>query len=186
MNETLVSIKNRRITRKFQSKQISEQELQAILEAGILAPNAKNQQKWQFTVIQKKDLMDRMVVIIKENILKSSNEFLKQRASIPNYHTFYNAPAVIMITADEKAQWIELDCGAAMENMAIAAESMGIGSCVIVSSGFLFESEKGKAYRKELGIAEGYKYICTLALGYKEGENPNPQERNRGVVNYIK
>jgi hypothetical protein len=50
----------------------------------------------------------------------------------------------------------------------------------------LFESEKGKAYRKELGIAEGYKYICTLALGYKEGENPNPQERNRGVVNYIK
>jgi nitroreductase len=70
--------------------------------------------------------------------------------------------------------------------MAIAAESMGIGSCVIVSSGFLFESDKGKAYVKVLGIPEGYNFICTVAFGYKEGENPNPQERNRGVVNYIR
>jgi nitroreductase len=186
MNETLLSIKNRRSTKKFQARQISEQELQAILEAGILAPNARNQQKWQFTVMQKKDLMDKMVVIIKENIMKSNNEFLKQRASVPNYHTFYNAPTVIMITADEKAQWIELDCGAAMENMTLAAESMGIGSCIIASSAFLLESEKGKTYRKELVIPEGYKYICTVAFGYKQGENPNPQIRNREVVNYIR
>jgi nitroreductase len=186
MNETLISIKNRRSTRKFQARQISEQELQAILEAGILAPNAKNQQKWHFTVIQKKELLDKMIILIKENIMKSNNEFLKQRASIPNYHTFYNAPSVIMITADTKAQWIELDCGAAIENMAIAAESLGIGSCVIVSSGFLFESDKGKAYIKDLGIPAGYNFVCTVAFGYKDGENPNPQERNRGAVNYIR
>ena len=45
MNETLLSIKNRRSTKKFQARQISEQELQAILEAGILAPNAKKSAK---------------------------------------------------------------------------------------------------------------------------------------------
>ena len=186
MNETLISIKNRRSTRSFQSKQISEQELQVLMEAAIIAPNAKNQQKWHFTVIQNMDLLNKMVVIIKENIMKSDNEFLKQRASVPNYHTFYNAPTVIMITADKNAQWIELDCGAAMENMAIAAESMDIGSCIIASSGFLFASEKGRSYTKELSIPQGYQYICTMAFGYKQGENPKPQERNRDVVTYIR
>jgi nitroreductase len=75
--------------------------LQQILNAALYAPNAMNQQKWHFTVIQNKHLLDRMVDIIKQNELNSGDEFLEKRAISPKYHTFYHAPTVILISAEE-------------------------------------------------------------------------------------
>ncbi len=186
MDETLRVIANRRSIRKYQPKQIAEAELEQILNAAIYAPSARNQQKWHFTVIQDRALLDRMVCIIKENILESDNEFLKQRASTPGYHTFHHAPTVIMISAEALAHLIELDCGAAAQNIALAAESLNIGSCIIASSAILFASERGQELAQELGVPKGYIHICSVALGYKDGENPAAPPRNRDVYNYIK
>ena len=186
MNETLRTINSRRSIRKYTDKQISETELQTILEAAISAPNAKNQQKWHFTVIQIRDLINKMAAINKENILKSDDEYLKQRVTLPGAHTFHHAPTVIMMTADETAHYVELDCGAATENMALAAESLGIGSCFIASTRYLFRSQDGLALKKELGIPEGYKHVCCLTLGYKADEITDPRRRNKDVVNYVR
>jgi nitroreductase len=186
MNETIKVINSRRSIRRYKAEQIKDTELQEILNSALYAPNAVNQQKWHFTVIQNKDMLSRMVGIIKENIINSQNEFLSKRASDPGYNTFYNAPTVIMISGDEKAMQIQIDCGLAAENIALAAESLNIGSCIITSSGFLFMSQKGMDLKKELGIPEGYNHICTIALGYKDSENPASPPRNRDVINYIK
>lgn len=185
MNDTLNVIKSRRSIRKYKKEQIADSELQEILNCAILAPNAINQQKWHFSVIQSKDVLDRMVEIIKENIANSGNEFLMQRAGSPDYHTFYNAPTVIMISADEKVPWVQIDCGLAAQNITLAAEALNIGSCVIGSSGLLFASEKGKGMRKELGIPDGYSHVCSVALGYKD-EAPAVPPRNKNVFSYIK
>ncbi|MDF2592581.1 MAG: nitroreductase family protein, partial [Clostridia bacterium] len=72
MNETLKNIKNRRSVRAYQAEQIKEEELQMILEAGIYAPNARNQQSWHFTVIQSKELLDRMSKAVQEEYKKSN------------------------------------------------------------------------------------------------------------------
>ena len=186
MNETLKVINNRRSIRKYQAKQIPDSALKAILEAAILAPSAINQQKWHFTVIQNKNMLDRMVATIKENIMKSDNEFLKERASDHGYHTFYHAPTVILISGAEKSIFIEIDCGAAAENIALAAASLNIGSCLLTSPGMLFVSAKGKEFKKALGIPEGYNHVCSVALGYIDGDNPAPPPKNKDVVNYIK
>jgi nitroreductase len=186
MNETINVINSRRSIRKYKPEQISDAELQQIMNSAIYAPSAMNQQKWNFTVIQNREMLDRMVGTIKENIISGSNEFLAKRASDPEYNTFYNAPTVILISADEKAHFYELDCGLAAENITLAAESLNIGSCVITSSGFLFMSDKGRNLQKELGIPDGYKHVCTVTLGYKENGNPAAPPRNRDVINYIK
>lgn len=186
MNETLRVISTRRSIRKYKEEQIKDTELQEILNSALYAPNAVNQQKWHFTVIQNKDMLGRMVNIIKENIISSQNEFLSKRASEPGYSTFYNAPTVILISGDEKAMQIQIDCGLAAENIVLSAESLNIGSCIIASSGFLFMSQKGIDLKKELGIPDGYNHICTIALGYKDGENPATPPRNKEVINYIK
>lgn len=185
MNETIKVIKNRRSIRKYKAEQINAAELQEILDCAILAPNAMNQQKWHFTVIQSKAVLDRMVEIIKENIFHAGNDFMKERASSPDYHTFYNAPTVILISAVENAPWIQVDCGLAAENITLAAEAQNIGSCVIASSRMLFASEKGNAMRKELGMPEGYNHVCAIALGYKD-ENPETPARNKEVINYVR
>jgi nitroreductase len=54
INETLKIIKQRRSIRSFKDKQIKEEELQAVLEAGMYAPNAGDQ-AWHFTVVQKRN-----------------------------------------------------------------------------------------------------------------------------------
>lgn len=186
MNETLELIKNRRSVRSYEDKQISENNLEQIIEAGIYAPNSMNQQKWHFTIIQNKSVLDRMVRSIQKTIINLKIPFLSERASEPGYHTFYNAPTVIVISGVDNAQSIQIDAGLAAENIALASGSLDISSCVITSSSFLFATTEGEQWKQELGIPAGYSHICSLALGYKKSENPFAPPRNKDVVNYIK
>jgi nitroreductase len=186
MNETIKVIMGRRSIRQYQEKQIGDKEIEAIMEAAIHAPSAMNAQRWYFAVVQNKVLLDRMVDIIKENVMSSGPEMMKQRVSDPKYHTFYHAPTVVMIFADEKHRFGPVDCALAAENIALAAESLGIGSCVMTSPGLLFASEKGNALKKELGVPEGYNFVCAVALGYMSGAKPATPPRNRDVIRYIR
>lgn len=186
MNEAMKVIKSRRSIRQYREEQIKEEELQEILDAALLAPNAMNMQAWHFTVIQDKDMLERMVGIVKENLLNSGIEFLAQRASAPGYNTFYSAPTVIMISGSEHAPFIKIDCGAAAQNIALAAEALGIGSCVMTSPAFLFNSQEGNDLREELGVPEGYAYQCTVTLGYKGGEHPEAPPRKNEVFTYVR
>ena len=184
MNEIINTILKRRSIRKFRSEQIKDQELREILNCAIHAPSAMNRQKWHFSVLRNRELMDKMVEVIKENIENSSLEFLKEKARSPEFHTFYHAPTVIVISGKDGERWMELDCGLAVQNIILSAESLNINSCVIASSDLLFMSEKGRAFIKDIGIPEGYSHICTVALGYKEGEVSVPV-KNKDVVNFV-
>lgn len=185
MNETIKVIRTRRSIRKFKEEQITDSELQEILDCALHAPNAGNQQKWHFTVIQSEDMLERMESILKENMVNSGVDFLAKLASNPNIRIFGNAPTVILITADERARFVQIDCAAAAQNILIAAESLNIGSHIMTSSEFLFASEKGNELKRELGVPDGYNHICTIALGYKD-ENPPTKQRRKDVINYIK
>ena len=185
MNECMKVITSRRTIRQYKKDQITDSDLQQILDCAIQAPNARNEQSWHFTVVQNKEMLHRLVDIAKENIMNSGNAFLIERASAPDYHTFYNAPTVIILTGDEKAKFIQIDCGAAAQNIALAAKSLNLGSCIMTSSGFSFASEKSNEIKKELGIPEGYDHVCAVALGYRDGEDPVAPQRNKNVINRI-
>jgi len=107
-------------------------------------------------------------------------------AADPNFNTFYAAPTVILLSAADQTQWADFDCAAAAENIALAATSLGLASCIIGSSGALFASHEGPAYLKELGVPDGYHHVCTIALGYAEGGIPPTPPRNRDVINYVR
>jgi len=186
MNETIKVIKNRRSHRKYKPEQIDEEKLQAIMESAIHAPSGMNQQKWHFTVIQNKAMLDKMVNRAKENLKKSDNDFMAKRAEDPAFNLYYNAPTVVLITVDEKAPFTELDCGAAAENIALAAESFNVGSCLIAMSGFIFEGEGCDELKKELGVPEGYRHVISVALGFKENENQPVPPKKRDVINYVR
>jgi nitroreductase len=178
-------IRSRRSIRRFKAEQIPDSDLEEILDCALYAPNARNQQKWHFTVIQNKEMLDRMENVMKENMINSGIEFFAEKARDPNHRTFFNAPTVIMVTGDEKARFVEIDCAAAAQNILLAAESLGIGSHIMTSSELLFASEKGNRLKKEIGVPDGYKHVCAIALGYKD-ETPAAKQRNKDVINYIK
>jgi nitroreductase len=186
MNETIKAILNRRSIRKYKSEQIGDTELQAIMEAAVHAPSAMNQQKWHFTVVQNPAVLARLAAAINEGLLKSRIPFMVERAKSPGFNVFHHAPTVILIMADKKAHFTDFDCGAAAENIAVSAASLGIGSCIIGLAGVLFESAEAEKYKEELGIPEGYRFVVTIALGYSDTEKPPVPPKNRDVINYIK
>ncbi len=122
---------------------------------------------------------------MKANMLKHGAPFQVERASAPGFVAFHDAPTVIIISGDEKAMQIQIDCGITAENISLAAESLGLGSCILTSSEILFAEDKSGKLKKELGIPEGYKHFCSVALGYKYCENPQPAPIREDLVTSI-
>lgn len=185
-NDTLKTIKSRRSTRSFKNEQIKPAELQTVLEAGIYAPSAANQQAWHFTVIQSEKLLAWLSHEAKEEAKKLGNEYLSKMANNENFNIFYGAPTVVLVSGDEKAMVIESDCAAATQNMLLAAESIGLGSCWVNFVLFVFNSPKAKEYLQELGVPDGYRPFASVALGYKNIAAVNAPSRKSDVINYIK
>ncbi len=186
MNQTVTSILNRRSTRVFSQEQIKEEELKTIVEAGLYAPSAHNHQSWHFTVVQDKQLMDQLSDDAKAAAKHFDDKLIQQMAGNEKFQVFYNAPTAIIVSGEEKAMMPLVDCAVASENMLIAAESIGVGSCWVAFVAFAFGGEKGKDYLKRLGIPEGYKPYHAVALGYKKTENAKAPARRENTVNYIK
>lgn len=183
MNDVLKTIKNRRSVRKYKPEQISREELDMIIEAGIYAPSAGNQQTWHFTVIRDQGFLQRMSDAIKEKMAQSGNEWMQKTAGNPDFMVTYNAPALILVSGREDGMAWQVDCSLAMQNIMLAAESLGIGSVCLGMVHFLIEQDKGFDIP---GIPKGYKPFYAVALGYKADSDPVPvPKRNMDVVNYI-
>jgi len=186
MNDVLKVIKERRSIRRFKTKQISNKELNYILEAGLYAPSAHNQQAWNFTVIQNKKVIDAISDDTKKSFVYSENQKTRDLATNEKMHIFYNAPTVIVISGKEDAMMPEADCGAATQNMLLAAESLNIGGCWNGYVTYLFNNELGKSYLESLKIPEGHKPYYAIALGYKGVDKLSPPPRKENRIQYIR
>lgn len=186
MNETIRIINQRRSTKSFKADPVNDSQLQAIAEAGRRAPSARNQQARHFTVIQNKELLEALSLEAKNIAKNFEDEYLRKLGNSENFNIFHGAPAVIIVSGDEQASMIESDCAAANQNMLIAAESLGLGGCWINFVLFLFQGEKAEHYKKALGLPEGYKPYCSVAVGYKNVNAANVSERKGNTITYIK
>lgn len=176
MNEVLKAIAGRRSIRQYRGEQIRDAELKAILEAGLQAPSGHDSQPWHFTVIQKRELIDEISAGSKMAMRKSGIDWIAKLGEVEKYNIFYNAPTVVIVAARKDALSPVADVSAALQNMAIAAESLGIGSCWMgfVPFHFLDAENYGK-----IGIPEGYAVHYGMTLGYKPaGWKATPRKRN--------
>lgn len=185
MNQILETIKSRRSIRQFKPDQLKEADLAAIIEAGCYAPSAMNGQSWHFTVIQNKELLDRMSVQVRDLYKDIDSPRIKERLKDPNWQAFYRAPVMVVVSGQREARFHQTDCAAATQNMLLAAASLGIGSCWIGIIAQLLDSPLGEKFARELKIPEGYKPLYAVALGYPEGEQPQAAPRKEDAVRYI-
>ncbi len=169
MNETLKVLKERRSIRKYKPEQITDGELNAILEAGTWAASAKNLQTPVMAVVQDKETIDRMS---------------RLNAEIQGVTTdpFYGAPTVVVVLADgTKPNWLQ-DGSLVMGNLMTAAAAMGIGSCWINRAMELFDKAEGKELLKKWGLPETLRGVGNCVLGYIDGPMPKPHPRKDGWI----
>ena len=188
MNETMKTILHRRSIRAYHPRQIDEKELQEILLAGQYAPTAMGQQPWHFTVLQNPDMLEKLQVQCKSLFLHSENPDLRAVASREEYHVFHHAPTLLIVSGDTQAITPLQDCVLAMENMLLAAASLGIGSCwvhsVIMLSG---NADSAPAFKNlGLGIPEGYEPYAAAVFGYSAIPLPDALPRKPDMVSFVR
>lgn len=147
-------ILSRRSIRRYENKDIPEEVLQQILETGRQAPSAANRQPIHFVIVTDRDILQNLC----NNLI---NRFVKY------------APVAIVGCADIKSlltgKWAVVDATIAMENMVIAAWTLGIGSCWIGAC----NEEKIKELLK---IPDKWKFVALLTFGYP-AEQPKPRKK---------
>lgn len=186
VNETLKIIKQRRSIRSFKEEQIKEEELQTVLEAGLYAPNAGGQE-WHFTVIQNKELLGRLNLAAKEAAKQHNFEHLKELGNNEKFNCLYDAPTLVIVSGNEQAPIpLETDCAAATQNLLLAAESIGLGSCWVFFVLLAFYSPQGPDLRNELKIPVGYMPYHSAVLGYKKDAVVNVSDRKPALITYIR
>lgn len=171
MNETLKVLKERRSIRQYKPEQITDQELNAILEAGTWAATGKNLQTPVMVVVQDRETIDRMSVL-NAQIMEAPE----------GTDPFYGAPTVVVVLADgTQANWLQ-DGSLVMGNLMAAAAATGIGSCWINRAKELFDMPEGKELLKKWGLPETLRGVGNCILGYPDGPAPAPKPRKEGWI----
>lgn len=187
MNEVLKNIKARRSTRAYTEQQVPAEDLNLILEAATYAPSGMHLETWHFTAIQNAEILTKLNEKIKGAFAKSSDSRMQERGHSQTYCCYYHAPTLIIVSADA-ANWLSpFDCACALENIFLAATSLGISSCWINQLGQTCDDSEVRAYLTELGVPENYKVYGCAALGYAPVDAPVKEKKvKEGTVTIIR
>lgn len=182
---TLEAIKERRSVRGFKEDvQISDESLKEILSAAMYAPLAMNRVLWHFSAVQSKEILEEISEKTIALLRKDSSEHVKMRLAMPAFNPYYNAPTVIFVFGDKANIHSESNCGAAIQNMLLAAKEMRIESCwVNMANGFL-RTDEGNKILKKIGMPDGFGLVGCVALGY--AKNPEIKMPNKHFDEYDK
>ncbi len=173
MKDVLEAIRTRSSTRGYTAEALTKEELECILRAGLEAPTAANRQEIRFTVLSEDSPALKL-------IRKYFEEGLERA---PAHSFYYDAPTVILLSAPKDFPWSAVDAGIAVQNMALAAEGLGLGSLIIGCIRRTMEGEHAAELAEALHFEEGFVYQVAIALGHKAVEKaPHTYDRDAQVT----
>lgn len=177
-NEVVNTIMKRRSVRKYLDKQVEHSKLETIAICGINAPNGMNKQPWEVRIVESKEWIDGVTA----EFVKKNKDMAARDNNFKNM--FRNAPNVIVIATP--AGQGQIDAGLMGENMILAAESMGLGTCCLGGPvQFVKHDAAAKPYLEKLNLPDGYDIAYMIAVGYPD-EQPEAKPRDAGKIQYIK
>lgn len=165
--DAIFCLHTRRSIRKYTNQPVAEEDLQAILEAGMIAPSAGNSQPWHFVVIRDKATL----------------------GSIPAFHPYAAmapaAPLAIVVCGHLKEEkyagfWVQ-DCSAATQNILLAANALGLGA---VWAGIYPVQERVNGCRALLGIPEDVVPLSLVVIGHPEKPGEYKSRFNAAKVHF--
>ena len=186
MNQVIETILTRRAVRKYEKTPVPRELLEQIVDCGRYAPSAMGLQTWHFTVVTDRKVLDRISEANAKLVASDPNvpATLKEEAASGRFDSFRGAPCAVLMSGEPGRKFADVDCANAVENMALAAESLGLNTCYLASFVFCLLGEQGAQLRKDLGIPEGYTPNLALAIGYG-ADAPTPAPRREGCVNWV-
>lgn len=184
--DALATIYRRASVRSYRYRTVEPDVLQALLEAAVRAPSAFDEEPWSFAVIEDRVLLRH----ISETAKRLWREESPRRpahiaAGLPasdlesegiwkdEFDLLYGAPTLVVIGSRSTGTFADAACWMATENLLLAADARGLGSCVV---GSVLPALATTAIRGELGLPASFRAIAPVVLGYpKEPARPRPR-----------
>lgn len=171
MNEVLNNIYTRRSIRKFKEQDVPKDLVDEIVKAGTYAPSGKNLQTYRFYVMQNADS------------IKSLQDVVAKGMENPAY-TLYGAKTIVLVACEKEAVNGVSDCSCAIENMLLAAHSLGLGACWINQLKYCGYKAEVADYLEGLGIDKDMQVVGMVGMGYPDEER-EAAKRQDDLVTYL-
>ncbi|MDO4566270.1 MAG: nitroreductase family protein [Oscillospiraceae bacterium] len=170
-NSVLDNIIKRRSVRSFTNEALTREELEAVVKAGVYAPTAKHIETRRLTVVTDKRIMRALEREIGRLIGKEG-------------YGFYDPAAFILVSEDSANTNGLANCACAMQNMMLAASSLGLGSVWINQFKGLCGDEGLRALLDRLEIPGEQEVWACLSLG-RPAKEPAQEEKDETVVRWF-
>ena len=158
MNEMIEKMLTRHAIRRYQDRQLEEDVLGQILEAGLYAPSAGNSQRSRIVVCQDKEVNEKLGQLSRYmqfkggDPAKTAHAISADQPSIQDDFTlkngFYDAPTVLTVFT-RKSVYAHDDAAMIAENVQLAAHFLGVGACYVGRTGEVFATEYGMELRRK-------------------------------------
>lgn len=185
MNEVIRAMLERRSIRKYLDKPVKREDIELVLKAGVYAPTGGDAEPWHFGVLTNKKMIEDLDVKARAAMSASGIERIMAMGTNPKYKIFFGAPVVVLIYGERVLRKTGThlsalaDCSAAIQNMQLAAFSLGLGTCWIGLLRYLFATDRCMA-------PEGYDPLYGMTLGYSGGaEALRPRSRRDDAITWF-
>ena len=169
IKNTIDTIYDRRSIRKYTDKQVNPDLVQEVLRAGLFAPSGMNKQPWHFVVFDTKEGIQK---------IKEMHPYATSLAT---------APVCIMVCGDTDLEmapgFYQVDCSAAIENMLLAANALGLDTCWM---GIYPWEDVMADFSKTFNLPDNVKPFALIALGYGAVKIERPKRNDESKIHYNK
>lgn len=169
MKETNCALFKRKSIRRYKDIQVEKEKIELLLKAAMLAPSARNQQEWEFIVVDDEKIKDE---------ISSMSPFAKSA---------HEAPVSIVLLADTlsltRDAYMEQDMAACAENILIMATELGLGS---VWLGVYPNKDRVKKLVDIFNLPENIIPFCVITIGYSYEEFEVRDNFDENKVHYNK
>lgn len=179
-------INQRSSVRSYSGETIDRSTIDVLLHAAARAPTAMHEEPWQFLVIQDKatltQLSERAKALFTEEARRlhtPRGDSAAARFAQPDFDVFYDAGTLIVICTKMSGSFVEADCWLAAENLILAAQAMGLGTCVIGSARSALNTTTVK---DALGIPTQTTAVAPIIVGKPRGDWPPTQRRQPEIL----
>jgi nitroreductase len=180
------AILGRRSVRLYTEEAVDEQLIRRLINAAVHAPSAVNEQPWTFTIVRDQAALDRVSREAKTHMLTNMPpgghaDHFHSMLGDANFHIFYHAPVLILVSAVAQGPWILEDCALAAQNLMLAAHAAGLGSCWIGFAQRFLNTSDGKA---ALGLPADSVPVAPIIVGHPKGVPP-PVPRKEPLIRWV-
>ena len=142
--ELIDIFRKRRSIRKYTGEKVTDEQLQQVIEAGMMSPSGHGKRSWEMIVVRDRQTLDKLS---------------ECRVGASKMLAGADAAVVVIGDADRSEVWTE-DCSVALAYMHLMADGMGLGSCWI--QGRLREAPNGQTTEEYVRDVLGYPERCKL------------------------